>query len=348
MVEKSSLNDPVGRTKSRSKFATAYRLLRNYGLDRITGKPSTAGFWYLREAARVHDATSYRHYLDSATPSPLYLMNYESKLAYDHKNTDGIIVLPYSEPIGDQINPEAAFIYALAVHDAHQTGGGAERWKEFLRYADFFRKAQSENGDWPYLFDWPGNPAPWRSALAQGRGASFMLRAFLLTKDESFAAAACKALMNFDVPTEQGGYQAFHRLTGMPYYEEYPNRPSGVMNGFMASLLGCWEVAHWLNDKSARGLFDQGIESLIAMTPHYLVNGWSVYDLDPKFEDANYNTPRYHRLVLSYFEVLTMLSEDEKIANLRDQWAACLGSFNEARALALKFRWKLRHGVFSS
>jgi len=336
------------RPLKRSRVKIAFELLRNYGLDRLVGKPSTAGFWWLKEVARVRDEKSFQAYLESARPSPLYLMDYQSKLAYDHRNEEGIIVLPYAPPIGDQINPEAAFIHALALHDDYLLKGRPERRDEFMFVADYFYRRQTEDGDWQYLFDWPGSKAPWTSALAQGRGASVMLRAFLLSGEERFRTAAIKALDKFDKPLEEGGYQAIHPLTGLPYYEEYPSRPIGVMNGFMASLLGCWEVAHWLGEEKARQLFDQGIVSLIAMTPHYLTSWWSVYDRNPDVKSPNYNTPRYHRLVLSYFEILAVLSGNEEIAAQRDEWQARLGWFNETRALLLKFGWKLRHGVFSS
>ncbi len=348
MDEKNGLTDEKQVRRSNSKLKIAYGLLRNYGIDRLLGKPSTAGFWWLKEFARVNDRASLNAYLASADPSPLYLMNYESKLSYKHENSDGILVLPYGEPTGDQINPEADFIYALAVHDDYRKNNKQESLDKFLRYATYFRDVQTENGDWPYLFDWPGNPAPWNSALAQGRGASVMLRAYLLSGDETFRTAALKAVSGFDLLIEDGGYQAIHPLTGHPYYEEYPSRPIGVMNGFMASLLGCWEVAYWLKDENAQKLFDQGITSLIELTPHYMTGWWSVYDRNPGVESHNYNTPRYHKLVLSYFEILAVLSDNEQIAKQRDDWRSCLGPVNETRALVLKFIWKLKYGVFSS
>lgn len=347
-MEKTDVKNKRADIKRRSKLSTAFQLLRNYGLNRLTGKPSTAGFWWLSERTRVGDPHRLKLYLESAQPSPHYLMDYASKLSYQYKNDDGIIVLPYNLPVGDQINPEAAFIYALAVHDAYLQLDQHERRKEFLYYADYFRKAQLDNGDWPYLFDWPGSKAPWVSALAQGRGASVMTRAFLMTKEESYKDAAIKAISHFDLPVAEGGYMIRHRLTGLPYYEEYPSRPIGVMNGFMASLLGCWEVAHWLGDEKARQLFDQGIVSLIEMTPHYMTQWWSVYDRNPDVKSPNLNTPRYHKLVLSYFEILSVLSNNPQLAVQRDKWRECLGPVNETRAMVLKFKWKLSHGVFSS
>ncbi len=348
MAKKNNMTSKLQDRPGKSKFTTAFGLLKNYGIDRLLGKPSTAGFWWLKEFARVRDRAAFEAYLASANPSPLYLMDYHNKLSFTHRNGEGIMVLPYALPTGDQINPEAAFIYALALHDDFCSYAKQDRKDEFLRYANYFCQAQTENGDWPYLFDWPGSSAPWTSALAQGRGASVMVRAFLLSREARFDKAARQAISRFDTPIEKGGYQAIHPLTGHPYYEEYPGRPIGVMNGFMASLLGCWEVAHWLEDKKASKLFDQGITSLVEMSPHYLTQWWSVYDRNPDIKSPNYNTPRYHRLVLSYFEILAVLSGNSQISAQRDQWRQCLGPINETRAMALKFAWKLKYGVFSS
>lgn len=346
MVRQIDSGKSPAKGRATSKLAAAYRMIQNYGVDRWLGKPSTAGFWWLPEFARVVDEASKDAYLASANPSPLYLMNYQSKLSFNHVNEKRITVLPYPDPIGDQINPEAAFIFALALHDEALLKNDEKIATEFVRYADFFCSVQQENGDWQYTFDWPGSPAPWCSALAQGRGASVMVRAWLMTGDHQYKAAATRALSRFDLPVAEGGFLTNHLVTGAPYYEEYPSRPIGVLNGFMASLLGCWEVAHWLGDEKAKMLFDQGVVSLQGMAPHYLTKWWSVYDLNPEVQSPNYNTPRYHKLVLSYFEVLVALSGNELLAAQREEWRNRLGKLNELRAMVMKFFWKLKYGVF--
>src|SRR3712207_5460350 len=84
-----------------------------YVLGRVDGDPSPARFWYLPEPALVTSPTSLDRYIASATPSPLYLMDYRRKLEYKNVGRDGIIVLNYGPGIGRRINPEAAFQFAL-------------------------------------------------------------------------------------------------------------------------------------------------------------------------------------------------------------------------------------------
>ena len=93
-----------------------YSLLDNYVIARWQKRPSTALFWYLPEPPNVRSRNDLLHY-QNQTPSPYYLMNYVEKLNFSLTNEDGIIVLPYPTPIGHQINPEAAFQYALGLHD---------------------------------------------------------------------------------------------------------------------------------------------------------------------------------------------------------------------------------------
>ena len=98
----------------------AWRLVDNYLIARWQNRPSTALFWYLPEPPLIHSAADLAQYKQSQ-PSPLYLIDYRQKLQYTLTNQDGIIVLPYDNAIGSQVNPEAAFQYALGLH-GKQTG----------------------------------------------------------------------------------------------------------------------------------------------------------------------------------------------------------------------------------
>lgn len=328
-------------------LARASGLFFNYYLGPRLGYPTTAGFWYLREMARYRTPSEGQAYF--ARPAgavPLYPMDYSSKLSYRSFDARGILVLPYAPPIGRQINPEAAFIYALACLDDHLASGAEASKAAFLKHAEYFLEAQTPSGDWEYHFDWPGSPAPWTSALAQGRGVSVMTRAWLATDRPDFLEAARRATARFAVPIGDNGY--LHRFppTGSPYYEEYPKRPRGVLNGFMASLIGLLELAHWAGDDDARDLFDMGIESLVAMAPHYLLPFGSVYDRAPGAEHPNVNTPRYHRLCVSYLEVLWALTGDPRLGDHLSAWRGVDTLPNRIRSFHRKFVWKITQGVF--
>lgn len=289
-------------------FKKIYKLTDNYLIARLQKRPSTALFWYLPEPPNIATREDLLVYQSTTNTSPLYLMDYRKKLQYSLENEKGIIVLPYDEPIGQQINPEAAFQYALGLHDQYLHTQDTVYLDKFFKYAEYFASKQTDEGLWTYDFDWFGSKAPWTSALAQARGASVMLRAGLQSKNTSYYEFAKKSLMKFIQPTSQGGFSHVFSPENCSYFEEYPKTPSGVINGFMAALMSVWEVNYWLKEPWLEKLWLQGLGSLEKMLPYYSTGWWSLYDLDHHRGLQNVNSPRYHVLEINYLKVLSVLS----------------------------------------
>ncbi len=288
-----------------------FKLADNYLIARIQKRASTAMFWYLPEPAIIKNKEDLFRYQNPTAVSPLYLIDYRSKLSYNLTNSEGIIVLPYDLPIGQQVNPEAAFQYALGLHDTYCLTQDTQYRDKFLYYADYFVSTQVVSGLWHYNFDWFNATAPWSSALAQARGASVMLRAFLLTNHMKYYDAAKNAFKLFVVLTEEGGFLHYCKDANCYYFEEYPMIPTGVINGFMAVLLGLWEFQYWLEDNEITKLWKQGIASLEKMLFFYSLSWWSLYDRDENSPIANVNSPRYHFLEIQYLQILSVISNSE-------------------------------------
>jgi len=318
-----------------------YQVIKNYAIGRLAGQPTTAAFWYLPEKARVTDSLSLKRYFDRGELGPLYLMDYSSKLKYKYTNQSGIIVLPYDPPVGDQVCPEAAFQYALALYDRYIETKDSESLDKFLYYAEYFVQRQTPDGDWFYQFDWYGSKAPWSSALAQSRGASVMLRAGLHTGERRYFRAAVLALSKFDKPVEEGGYLSYFRPEKTPYFEEYPKEPSAALNGFMAALFGPWEVMVWLRNSHAESLWRLGIESLQRMLGYYTLSWWTVYDFDPQSPVLNVHSPRYHSLVIEYLKILNAISPNKVFSHYLKTWVKQNRASNKAAAIAYKLYRKV-------
>lgn len=318
-------------------------MFRNYVFGRLNGGQSPAVFWYLPEPPRVRDAGTLARYEVDAAPSPRYLMDYARKLEYEVTGPDGILALNYGPPIGLQRNAEAAFQYALALHDGWRDSGDPALRDRFLKYAEVHLAEQDAHGRWAYRFDWYASRAPWYSALAQGRGASVMLRAWMVTGEDRYRTAALAAIEGFDQPIASGGFVASHPRAGVPYLEEYPSQPTGVLNGFLASLFGLWELARWLRDDRARRLFDRYAASTEAMLPWYTTGWWTLYDLDQESPFPNVHSPRYHRLATDYLRVLTALHSSPVLATFRDRWGAMDRPAARTAAAGLKALKKLLH-----
>ena len=327
-----------------SSLASRVRhVLRNYVFRRVGDDPSPITYWYLPEPPRVVDQASLTRYLAETSPSPLFLMDYGRKLEYALTNAEGIPVLAYEPPIGRQVNPEVAFQVGLGLHDRWRETGEEKAKAGFLRIAEHFLRDRDPMGRWCYHFAWDRSPNPWYSSLAQSRGASVMLRAFRVTGRQEYADAARAGLATFALPLEQGGLRHTHHVAGVPYLEEYPFQPTGVLNGFMSSAFGLYEVGHWLDDAPARALLEEYLASLELLLPLYTTRWWTLYDMDPASPFPNVHSPRYHRLATDYLRVISAVFPRPAFTTHRDRWIDFDRPLNRGRAAALKTLKKLIH-----
>jgi hypothetical protein len=321
-----------------------YQLVDNYLIARLYNRPSTALFWYLPEPSNIKSKQDLIQYQTLSKPASFYFIDYRQKLNYSLTNHDNIIVLPYDQPIGNQINPEAAFQYALGLHDQFYKTNDQTYLQQFLNYANYFLKKQTPDGFWSYDFNWFTSKAPWYSALAQARGASVMLRAGLITQDNTYLTAAKNAVSQFLLPTAAGGFLHIFSKENCPYFEEYPQIPTGVINGFMACLMSIWELHYWLKENWLNEMWTLGINSLQAMLPHYSNGWWSLYDLDENSPILNVNSPRYHLMEIHYLQVLSILSASPILqSELHNRTRQYHNSINKLRALGLKFARKIMY-----
>eukprot|EP00096_Caligus_rogercresseyi_P014573 TRINITY_DN7080_c0_g1_i1.p1 TRINITY_DN7080_c0_g1~~TRINITY_DN7080_c0_g1_i1.p1 ORF type:complete len:314 (-),score=68.16 TRINITY_DN7080_c0_g1_i1:209-1150(-) len=170
-----------------------------------------------------------------------------------------------------------------------------EHYQMFLSAADWFLRNQDRNGGWPvnvlfnekklkYLKAEEIQPG-WYSGMAQGHALSVLSRAYVSSGDPKYLEAASKALPLFSLPSSKGGFKAVF-LDSYVWYEEYPtNPPSFVLNGFMYSLLGLYDISTLLageddiTSSEARGLYEDGLSSLLDMMYLFDVGYRSVYDL---------------------------------------------------------------------
>lgn len=324
-----------------STLVRSWNLFDTYIRKPLSSGRSTASFWYLPDPPNIRDKKTLAAYL-AMRPSPFYPIDYRTRTSYHVGNhPTGILSLPYPAPIGDQVNPEAAFQYALGWHDVFLCDNSKDALELFLRHAAYFLNRQNAHGDFSYEFDWFESRAPWHSALAQSRGASVMLRAYLLSGEGAYATAAKHAISRFSVPCEKGGYCAIFPLTGTPYFEEYPHQRNAVINGFMASLFGLYEIGTFLNDADSRMLFETGIASLEQMLPHYTLGWWTLYDRFGPDSGSNVHSPRYQITVINYLTALAAITGSATIAQFRDCWQRLDTGPHRVWAYVLKARRKM-------
>lgn len=104
---------------------------------------------------------------------------------------------------------------------------------------------------------------PWLSASAQGWAGAVLARAYQLGHDEAFADAARAAMQPFLIDVAHGGVRDRERH-GQVFYEQFalPGQTRHVLTGFLAGLLGIWDVVRATHDADARCAFDDGVAAL--------------------------------------------------------------------------------------
>ncbi|HWU86246.1 MAG TPA: D-glucuronyl C5-epimerase family protein [Kofleriaceae bacterium] len=124
---------------------------------------------------------------------------------------------------------------------------------------------------------------PWVNAMVQGWIGAVFMRAHQVIGDRRYRDAAVQAVGPCFVPVARGGLRDTER-NGRVFYEKYafPGQTRHVLNGFMASLLGLWDVARASDDADAHRAFEEGVASLDDTVLATYDNGHtSLYDQQP-------------------------------------------------------------------
>ena len=184
------------------------------------------------------------------------------------------------------------------------------------------------------------NPGPWQSAFAQGRGVSILLRGYQLTDDKKYAEMAEKALIPFTKPVSEGGVTSFTQWG--PFYEEYTAKvPTLVLNGMIFSLCGVYDfVRVFPENKLAKKIYNDGIQTLKNILPEYDLGYWSRYNLCkadwyPEIDPA---TIGYQRLHVSQLEMLHKLTKEEIFKRYAEIFKEQDNLFNAIRRYVEKYK----------
>jgi heparosan-N-sulfate-glucuronate 5-epimerase len=181
---------------------------------------------------------------------------------------------------------------------------------------------------------------PWISAMAQGEGASLLVRVFQETGVERYAEAARRALLPLSVDSADGGVRA--RLDGRAFPEEYPTQPpSCVLNGAIFTLWGLHDVGVALDDAGALATFADGLDTLAENLHRWDLGYWSRYDLFPH-PAVNVASSFYHDLHANQLRAMHRLAPRPQLAETADRWKRyAASSLCRRRALAGKALFRL-------
>lgn len=102
---------------------------------------------------------------------------------------------------------------------------------------------------------------PWISAMAQGLIISFLVRAYTLTKEDDLMKLAEGASGVYAVSVSNGGIRLIEDFS--VYYEEYPVEDGlKILDGFIFSLLGLYDLFQATQKQIYLGMFHDGIDAI--------------------------------------------------------------------------------------
>jgi hypothetical protein len=172
---------------------------------------------------------------------------------------------------------------------------------------------------WPMNFDYPSGSvtlkAPWISAYTQGLVISALVRAWRLTKRENLRELLKNSAKVFALEVKDSGVRV--PLDGHALYTEVPGgEPPGILDGFMTSLLGLYDLYTETGDPAVKRMFEEGIEGLLYALPQWdYRRKWSWYGCR-----AYLSPPAYHYQNCLLLEILASLSQQPRLAEYAQQW----------------------------
>ncbi|KAG5330070.1 GLCE epimerase, partial [Acromyrmex heyeri] len=174
----------------------------------------------------------------------------------------------------------------------------------------------------------------WYSSMGQGHAISVLARAYYHSGEAKYLQAAIRGLRPFRLTSAKGGVAALF-LSKYVWYEEYPTTPSSfILNGFIYSLIGLYDlksIAVGKDAEEAIRLFNQGMISLKNMLTLYDTGSGTTYDLRHFTLKTAPNLARwdYHSTHINQLLLLNTIDNDPIFITTAERW---IGYMNGKRA----------------
>ena len=279
-----------------------------------------------------------------------YIYHPEERLAHRETDERGFSIVH----IGGRRRRQPTTHCHVAMHlfhrylESHDEGLKAQ----FLHKADLLLEARERvtlGGTacdaWFFRFEVPSyapHPVPWIGCLAQSWAISVLCRAHQVTGRQDFLDAAVGSMATYTVPVADGGLR-WTDPAGRAYYEKhpYPGKLRHVLNGFMSSLMGLYDLYRATGSEEAKRLFDDGVATLACedVLDRYDRGYISAYDQAPT-RGALPSWPRYHFLHIRQLLVLHRLTGLEVFRARAERWYAY------TRDPVCRLRWMLESAAF--
>lgn len=220
--------------------------------------------------------------------------------------------------------PIMIFQYGLGSYDKYLLEGSQKMLQNVKECAEWAVMNQEDNGAWRnFEFEFPDTPY---SSMAQGEGASLLLRAYKEYKDNRYKLAAKKAIQFMLMDIKHGGTTEY--LNEGVYQHEFTHLPV-VLNGWIFSIFGIYDYLLEFDDAEIRRAYQCSIKTLINSLYLFDNGYWSMYNTKGMI-----TSPFYHNLHIAQLQAMYNLTGEEEFNKYREKWVGyqnskvkCLRSF---------------------
>lgn len=207
--------------------------------------------------------------------------------------------------------PVAIFQYGLGAYDLYLQSGDKRYERKFIQCVKWAIDNLDEKGRWNNFSHYcPETPF---GAMAQGEGASLLLRAYTHLGKKEYIDAAKKAIDFMLLPLENGGTTKY--VGDDAYLMEYTFKGM-VMNG---SIFSWWGLYDYVLSTDDNGEYEQSMKrtlrSLIKVLPQFKYSYWSKYSLDGLIA-----SPFYHNLHIAQMQAMYELTGEEIFDQYAKRW----------------------------
>lgn len=207
--------------------------------------------------------------------------------------------------------PVAIFQYGLGAYDLYLITNDDRYKRKFWQCVEWTIQNQEPNGAWNnFFYIYPEHPY---GAMAQGEGASLLIRAFCQSGESRYLDAAKKAIDFMLNPIERGGTSVYENDDIILL--EYTHRPA-VMNGWIFAWWGLYDYVLATHDgERYKDCLDKSCKTLVANLYKFTTNYWSMYDLDGRIA-----SPFYNNLHIAQMQAMYELTGYEVFRQYASKW----------------------------
>lgn len=282
----------------------------------------------------ISHAAALNAYYQDLTPA-VYHFEHNSMGDFD---ANGIPYLVDSK--GEHYSIVYVIQYALIQHDLMLRGVDAENKKRIIKNCLDWLEEKSEVYLDSLVWRSPANeqyhlPEGWVSAMYQGQAISLFLRAYQLFGEERYLSIAEKTFEYFKYDYAEGGVRRTDER-GFTWFEEYPSAtPSLVLNGYIYTLFGIYDLYRVTKNDKAGQLYDDCVSTLENNVFKYDVWYWSVYDQLKRELVSYYYQKNVH---IPLMEIMHQLTGKDVFKKYADKWTRNLNSGFNRFILQIMYR----------